>query len=74
MNASADNTSLLRGVMTNGNIVQTIVDMTSKMIAGEEVPTETWEELGYMYYDQESGELVQVTYAGQLPDTALFFG
>lgn len=70
---SANNENLVRGVMTNGNIVQTIADMAGKMVRQEEVPAESWEVLGYMMLNDDKTDVQQVLYDDALPPTASFF-
>ncbi len=70
---SADNTSLVRGVMTNGNIVQTIIDTVSASAKGEEVPLQQWEDLGYLTLNEDQTDTVQTLYNNELPETSAFF-
>ncbi len=70
---SADNTSLVRGVMTNGNIVQTIIDTVSAVAKGEEVPPQQWEDLGYLTLNNDGTDTVQTLYNNELPETSEFF-
>jgi len=73
MNQSLTNQSLVRGIMTNGNIIQTIVNTVTKMARGEQVPPESWELLGYMIPKADGSGFDQVLYNNQLPNTDLFF-
>lgn len=73
MTQSLTNKNLVRGIMTNGNIIQTIVDTVTKMARGEPVPAESWELLGYMIPKADGSGFDQVLYNNQLPSTDLFF-
>lgn len=73
MDQSLTNQSLIRGIMTNGNIIQTIVDTITKMARGEAVPAESWEKLGYMMPKEDGSGFIEVLYDGQLPNTNEFF-
>jgi len=73
MNQSLTNKNLVRGIMTNGNIIQTIVNTVTKMARGESVPAESWEKLGYMIPKADGSGFDQVLYNNQLPNTDLFF-
>lgn len=58
---SADNGSVLRGVMAAGNLVGTLMDYAAKLVNGEEVPAYTMEPLSYVTVDA-AGAQVQVYY------------
>jgi hypothetical protein len=70
---SADTSkSVLRGVMTAGDIISTISTTIGKVAAGESVPAEQWEQIGYMVSNKDYTGTRVVTYANQLPATSLF--
>ncbi|WP_019004496.1 sugar ABC transporter substrate-binding protein [Cohnella laeviribosi] len=58
---SADNTTVFRGVMAAGDLVNTLSEYAAKMVRGEEVPEITMEPLSYVMAD-ENGNLVTVMY------------
>ncbi len=69
-----ENKSLVRGVVTSGDIGNTCVEIAPKMLAGESVDAEIWEYVGYMMYDEEGKELVEVKYNDELPASSEFKG
>lgn len=73
--ASASDGSLLRGVMTSGNIIQTICDRAKAMVNGEEVDEYSMEPLSNVRANEDGSDIVETFYTdcSQLPDTELFF-
>jgi hypothetical protein len=71
--AKDQNKSVLRGVMTAGNIIGTIVKTASALAKGEAVPADQWEPLGYMTANKDYTDVVRVYYTNNLPPTAEFF-
>ncbi|MEW8988048.1 MAG: substrate-binding domain-containing protein, partial [Bacillus sp. (in: firmicutes)] len=72
---SANNTTVLRGVMAAGDLVSTLSDFAGKMVRGEQVPEVSMEPLSYIMADS-SGETQTVLYTDveQLsPDIDEFF-
>ncbi|WNM23589.1 substrate-binding domain-containing protein [Demequina capsici] len=69
---SVDNSTVFRGVITSGDLLQTVVDTAVKMVNGETVDAVSWEKLGYTTVGAD-GSLVNSTYADDLPATDEFF-
>lgn len=74
MTSALENKSLVRGVVTSGDIGATCVEIAPKMLAGEELEPEIWEYVGYMMYDEDGKELVEVKYNDELPASSEFKG
>jgi ABC-type sugar transport system substrate-binding protein len=65
--------SVLRGVMTAGDIIGTIVKTVIALAKGETVEADQWEPLGYMTANSDFTDVVRVFYTNNLPATAKFF-
>lgn len=69
---SATNKTLVRGVMTNGNMIATLKKYATAIAKGEDVPHESWEDLGYMMLNDSGTDVISITYNNQLPSTDKF--
>jgi ABC-type sugar transport system substrate-binding protein len=70
---SKSNQSVLRGVMTNGDIIGTVIKLLTKLSKGEKVDELNYEPLGYMVPKADYSGFAQVMYKNELPAMEKFF-
>lgn len=73
--SSVTNDSLLRGVMTSGDIIATLCTRAQAMVKGEEVEAYSMEALSNVRPNEDGSDVVEIYYTEcpQLPETDLFF-
>jgi ABC-type sugar transport system substrate-binding protein len=70
---SQKNQSILRGVMTNGDIIGSVISLLTKLSRGEKVAELNYEPLGYMVPKPDFTGFNQVLYKNELPAMEKFF-
>ena len=73
MMAAKNGTSVLRGVMTNGNIIGTVIKVLTGLSKGEKVQEYSEEPLGFVVPKADYSGTVETIFGGELPPSAKFF-
>jgi ABC-type sugar transport system substrate-binding protein len=73
MKRSQGNAAILRGVMTNGNIIGSVIDLLTKLSKGEKVNEMNLEPLGYQVPNKSFTGFDNTLYNNELPPTEKFF-
>lgn len=73
---TAPETSVLRGVMAAGDLIQSVIDACIALMNGESVEAYKMEPLSYVIANADGSDIESVFYteSAQLPETLLFFG